>query len=517
MNHTYANRKRTESAAPQINAAAPQPSMDALRSGAAQPTAEQMGHRVDLPDAMRSKMEDAFGADLSAVKLYESQSVADAGATAMTQGANIAFAPGMLDFTSFGGQSLLGHEISHVVSQARGEVTGGGFLNDHALEARADREGAMAAAGQTVAVPTAAMSTVSAANAAGPMQAKDKKGPKVPLAKENPMKFVNRTRRTQSDNWMADANYGYYQKVSSALDSYDLSALKDKTLQAQAAGALNARMNKKREGRIFTASEEKAETMRDNPSESTTYYQMLAGLTAPLMGDVEKAALAEYKGDDAEKQRYEAMFSAATQMVNGSEDLQNMIGMQHGGFAGSQLSDDDKGETIMTNFFLRAISPYFTTKGVALGNTGKKKDAEMQRRYYDIGGQLQALANANTTGGAVDQGRTKTNDGKRDIWRSEALRGFLGMGKGLLARGAAQSPAAAAPAPVSPPQQLPPEALGMPAPSASASVPLPVRAGNRVVPNPLLLARHNAFRAQASQQDGQEFMTPEDLKREFGR
>ena len=174
MNHTYANRKRTESAAPQINAAAPQPSMDALRSGAAQPTAEQMGHRVDLPDAMRSKMEDAFGADLSAVKLYESQSVADAGATAMTQGANIAFAPGMLDFTSFGGQSLLGHEISHVVSQARGEVTGGGFLHDAPLEARADREGAMAAAGQTVAPPTASLSPVSAADAAGPMQAQDK-------------------------------------------------------------------------------------------------------------------------------------------------------------------------------------------------------------------------------------------------------------------------------------------------------------------------------------------------------
>ncbi len=173
MSYTYANRKRTESAAPAKDTAA-QPSMDALRSGAAQPTAEQMGHRVDLPDAMRSKMEDAFGADLSAVKLYESQSVADAGAKAMTQGANIAFAPGMLDFTSFGGQSLLGHEISHVVSQARGEVTGGGFLNDHALEARADREGAMAAAGQTVAMPTAALSTVTAASAAGPMQAKDK-------------------------------------------------------------------------------------------------------------------------------------------------------------------------------------------------------------------------------------------------------------------------------------------------------------------------------------------------------
>ena len=173
MSHTYTNRKRSENSSPEKKTVEPQgPSMDALRSGAAAPTPEQMGHRVDLPDAMRSKMENAFGADLSAVKLYESQAVADAGANAVAQGANIAFAPGMLDFSSYGGQALLGHELSHVVSQARGEVTGGGFLNDSMLEARADREGALAAAGESVAMPSAAMSSVTAAPSAGPMQAK---------------------------------------------------------------------------------------------------------------------------------------------------------------------------------------------------------------------------------------------------------------------------------------------------------------------------------------------------------
>ncbi len=173
----YTNRKRMDSTSPHNEAADQQPSMDALRSGAAQPTAQQMGHRVDLPEVMREKMESAFGADLSAVKLYESETVADAGTNAVTQGSNIAFAPGMLDFTSYGGQALLGHEISHVVSQQRGEVSGGGFLNDHALEARADREGAAAAAGQQVAMPEAAMSYISAAPAAGPMQA-DKRAEK---------------------------------------------------------------------------------------------------------------------------------------------------------------------------------------------------------------------------------------------------------------------------------------------------------------------------------------------------
>ena len=170
MGNTYAEKKRAN-AAPHRKAETAQPSIAELRAGTMQPTAEQMGRRVDLPDAMRAKMEDAFGADLSAVKLYESEAVADAGANAVTQGTNIAFAPGMLDFTSYGGQALLGHELSHVVSQQRGEVTGSGFLNDHMLEARADREGAMAAAGQQVAAPAAAMSSVSAAATAAPMQA----------------------------------------------------------------------------------------------------------------------------------------------------------------------------------------------------------------------------------------------------------------------------------------------------------------------------------------------------------
>ena len=171
MSYTYAEKKRTEGAPKRDAAPARGPSPEALRSGTAAPTAEQKGHRVDLPEAMREKMESAFGADLSAVKLYESEAVGEAGAEAVARGGEIAFAPGMLDFSSFGGQALLGHEISHVVSQARGEVTGSGFLNDHALEARADREGAMAAAGQTVAPPAAAMSALSAGGAEGPMQA----------------------------------------------------------------------------------------------------------------------------------------------------------------------------------------------------------------------------------------------------------------------------------------------------------------------------------------------------------
>ena len=137
---------------------------------------ENLGHQVDMPTVMREKMEDSFGMDLTAVKLYENKAVGKAGAEAVAQGSNIAFAPGKLDFSSTHGQALLGHEISHVASQARGEVKGSGLVNDSALEARADREGMMAARGMSVTSghggASAALSTASAASAAGPMQAK---------------------------------------------------------------------------------------------------------------------------------------------------------------------------------------------------------------------------------------------------------------------------------------------------------------------------------------------------------
>ena len=119
-------------------------------------------------------MEHAFG-DLSAIKLYQSQAVGDAGAEAVAQGNEIAFAPGMANFSTRSGQERLGHELSHVMSQRSGQVRGRGFLVNSALEAQADREGAMAAAGEQVYTGpvTHALSDASPSPAvAGPMQAK---------------------------------------------------------------------------------------------------------------------------------------------------------------------------------------------------------------------------------------------------------------------------------------------------------------------------------------------------------
>ncbi len=175
MSQIYKARRRAQDApaAQKPQTSAPGPSLSELAAGA-MPTTEQMGRRVDLPDAIREKMEASFGADFSGVKVYESQTVADAGAQAMTMGSNVAFAPGQLDLASTSGQALLGHELSHVVSQARGESAGQGFLADAGLEAQADRQGALAAQGESAySGPVAPLSASAVpASAAGPMQTK---------------------------------------------------------------------------------------------------------------------------------------------------------------------------------------------------------------------------------------------------------------------------------------------------------------------------------------------------------
>ena len=176
MSYIYDQRKRLQgqqNTAPEP-ASAPGPDLNVLMTGAARPSAAQKGRPIDLDAAMKARMEHAFG-DLSAVKLYESPTVGQAGAEAIAMGNEIAFAPGMADFSSRAGQERLGHELSHVMSQRSGTVRGEGFLANSALEARADREGARAAAGEQV-YPGPVISTLSGASpspsAAGPMQAK---------------------------------------------------------------------------------------------------------------------------------------------------------------------------------------------------------------------------------------------------------------------------------------------------------------------------------------------------------
>jgi hypothetical protein len=97
-----------------------------------------------LPEAVRQKMEQVFGARFGDVRVHVGTQAAALGAHAFTQGSHIHFAPGRYDPTSPHGQRMLGHELAHVVQQRAGRArnpfgSGVAVVHDSALEAEAER------------------------------------------------------------------------------------------------------------------------------------------------------------------------------------------------------------------------------------------------------------------------------------------------------------------------------------------------------------------------------------------
>jgi Domain of unknown function (DUF4157) len=111
-----------------------------------------------LPDAVRGKMEAAFGVNFADVRVHVGPQAERIGAIAFTMGANIYFAPGRYQPDTPQGQQLLGHELAHVVQQRTGRVCnplghGVTVVHDRALETQADRFGRRAAAHRPSAQP----------------------------------------------------------------------------------------------------------------------------------------------------------------------------------------------------------------------------------------------------------------------------------------------------------------------------------------------------------------------------
>ncbi|HEY5864047.1 MAG TPA: DUF4157 domain-containing protein [Candidatus Tectomicrobia bacterium] len=108
------------------------------------------GGGMPLPEPVRAKMEEAFSADFSDVRVHVGSEATAIGAIAYTWGTHIHFAPGHYNPWSQHGQEVLGHELWHVVQQKAGRVrnpygSGVAVVQDHALEAEADRMGRQAA------------------------------------------------------------------------------------------------------------------------------------------------------------------------------------------------------------------------------------------------------------------------------------------------------------------------------------------------------------------------------------
>ena len=113
------------------------------------------GHPLHLPDGLRARLEARTGVDLGNVQMRESDQPESIGARAFTRGNVIDFAPGEFQPGTEEGEALIGHEVSHVIQQASGQVhadSGASPVNsDPALERAAD---AGAQGGGMESVPT---------------------------------------------------------------------------------------------------------------------------------------------------------------------------------------------------------------------------------------------------------------------------------------------------------------------------------------------------------------------------
>jgi hypothetical protein len=122
-------------------------------AGAAAAATSAAGSGSPLPDALRTRMEGAFGTSFGDVRVFQGTQAEALGARAFTRGSELHFGPGEYDPDSASGQELIGHELAHVVQQRAGRVAGeqayGGLINaDAGLEREADEAGARAARGE---------------------------------------------------------------------------------------------------------------------------------------------------------------------------------------------------------------------------------------------------------------------------------------------------------------------------------------------------------------------------------
>jgi hypothetical protein len=115
---------------------------------------------LPLASSFVARAERDLGVGLSGVRAHESLLVPFFGATALTIGRDLYFAPGKLRLDHEEGRRLAGHELAHVAQQGKGRVgasgrVGGLLVNDNPrLEAEAEGAGRrIAAGGETRLVP----------------------------------------------------------------------------------------------------------------------------------------------------------------------------------------------------------------------------------------------------------------------------------------------------------------------------------------------------------------------------
>lgn len=131
----------------------------------------QSGVRRVLPEHMKGKLESHFGYSVDHLEFRESEDVDSIGAQAYTAGNMIHFRPGKFQPNTSMGQKMIGHEVAHVLQQAKGGTAAAGEVSvDSGLETSADRHGEAVASMKDGAAGPALKPMPSVAPEAAPVQ-----------------------------------------------------------------------------------------------------------------------------------------------------------------------------------------------------------------------------------------------------------------------------------------------------------------------------------------------------------
>ena len=163
------------------------------------------GRALTLPDQVQSTIEQHFGHSIDNLRFRESSDVESIGAKAYARGDEIHFAPGQFHPDTALGRKMIGHEVAHILQQAKGGLGDGGELNvDRSMEDRADMQGdAIASMAPAGGVETAGLSPMPTASfSSAPVQGWgvgifNKRGEHETLTDEGRKKalgFLNRSR-----------------------------------------------------------------------------------------------------------------------------------------------------------------------------------------------------------------------------------------------------------------------------------------------------------------------------------
>jgi len=146
------------SGAPQRLNGIPNSVLNDVFAGKRRATNEMMGHRTDPAPSVMARMSQAFGMDFSGVQVYRSDAMTGTGMHGMAQGNKVVLGSDV-DLNTMEGQTILGHELSHIRAQSMGIGTGhSGLLRDTGLEHQADNEGLLAAHGMSISGESMGMS-----------------------------------------------------------------------------------------------------------------------------------------------------------------------------------------------------------------------------------------------------------------------------------------------------------------------------------------------------------------------